>query len=394
MRNSPRIFDCDSHYYEAPDAFTRHVPAAMRARCVQWAEVDGRKRHLVGGKVDLSVGNPLFDPVGPAGSLHEYYRGNPAGVPARDQMRGNLEPQPAYYRDPTARLAKMDEQGIEKTWLFPTLGVLYEEPLKHDIDAVATLFESFNRWLLEDWGFNHRDRIFSAPYITLADPGRAERELEWVLEHDARVFVMRPAAITTREGSRPPGDPVFDGFWSRVNESGITAVIHTGNSGYSTNGYSNDGFGRASIGMSRRPSVKNLVLARAASDYLFSLGCDLLFERFPNVRLASIENGSSFLGDLFHNLEQAAARNPWHFSEDPVELLRDRVWMSPFWEDDLADTLEKMGPDHVIFGSDWPHMEGLPEPREVLEETAALDRGVADRFLYANTVALNERRPV
>ena len=394
MEKPPRIFDCDNHYYEAPDAFIRHVPKPMRARCVQWAEVEGRNRHVVGGKLDLSVANPLFDPVGPAGSLHEYYRGNPAGVPARDQMRGNLEPQPAYYRDPAARLAKMDEQGVEKTWLFPTLGVLYEEPLKHDIDAVATLFESFNRWLLEDWGFNHRDRIFSAPYITLADPGRAERELEWVLEHDARVFVMRPAAITTREGSRPPGDPVFDGFWSRVNESGITAVIHTGNSGYSTNGYSNEGFGRASIGMSRRPSVKNLVLARAASDYLFSLGCDLLFERFPNVRLASIENGSSFLGDLFHNLEQAAARNPWHFGEDPVELLRDRVWMSPFWEDDLADTLEKMGPDHVIFGSDWPHMEGLPEPREVLEETAALDRGVADRFLYANTVALNERRPV
>ena len=68
--------------------------------------------------------------------------------------------------------------------------------------------------------------------------------------------------------------------------------------------------------------------------------------------------------------------------------------MSPFWEDDLADTLEKMGPAHVIFGSDWPHMEGLPEPREVLEETAALESDVAERFLYANTVALNERRPV
>ena len=53
-----------------------------------------------------------------------------------------------------------------------------------------------------------------------------------------------------------------------------------------------------------------------------------------------------------------------------------------------------MGPDHVTFGSDWPHMEGLPEPREVLEETAALESDVADLFLYANTVALNERRPV
>lgn len=390
---SPRIFDCDNHYYEAPDAFTRHVPANMHARCVQWAEIDGRKRHVVGGKLDFSVGNPLFDPVGPAGSLHEYYRGNPAGVPAREQMRGRLEPQPAHYRDPEARLGKMDEQGVEATWLFPTLGILYEEPLKQDVDAVATLFEGFNRWLLEDWGFNYRDRIFSAPYITLADPTRAERELEWALGHDARVFVMRPAAVFTREGHRPPGDPLFDGFWSRVNESGITAVIHTGNSGYSTNGYASDGFGRASVGMSRRPSVKNLVLARAASDYLFSLGCDLLFERFPNVRLASIENGSSFLGDLFHNLEQAAARNPWHFGEDPVALLRDRVWMSPFWEDDLTDVLRRMGPDRVLFGSDWPHMEGLPDPREILEETNGLPADVAERFLFGNTAALNERRP-
>ncbi len=393
MTTSPRIFDCDNHYYEAPDAFTRHVPGEMRARCVQWAEIDGRKRHVVGGNLDFSVANPLFDPVGPAGSLHEYYRGNPAGVPARDQMRGNLEPQPAYYRDPAARLAKMDEQGIEATWLFPTLGVLYEELLKDDVDAVATLFEGFNRWLDEDWGFNHRDRIFAAPYITLADPARAERELEWALERDARIFVMRPAATFTAEGYRPPADPIFDGFWSRVNESGITAVIHTGNSGYSTNGYSAEGFGRASIGMSRRPSVKNLSLARAASDYLFSIGCDLLFERFPNVRIASIENGSSFLPDLFHNLEQAAARNPWHFGEDPIAMLKDRVYMSPFWEDDLSDVIERMGPERVLFGSDWPHMEGLPDPRDILEETAGLDTAVAGRFLYENTAALNERRP-
>jgi predicted TIM-barrel fold metal-dependent hydrolase len=392
MAPTPRIFDCDNHYYEAPDAFTRHVPRAMQARCVQWAEIDGRKRHVVGGRVDLSVGNPLFDPVGPPGSLHEYYRGNADGLPAAELMRGRLEAQPACYRDPEARLATMDEQGVAATWLFPTLGVLYEELLKDDIDAVCTLFEAFNRWLEEDWGLTRGDRIFAAPYITLADPNRAERELEWALARDARIFVMRPAAIRTAEGDRSPGDPIFDGFWSRVDESGITAVIHTGNSGYSSNGYARDGFGRASIGMSRRPSVKNLALGRAASDFLFSLGCDLLFERFPNLRVASIENGSSFLGDLFHHLEQAARRNPWHFGEDPVALLKDRVYMSPFWEDDLEEVIAAMGPDRVLFGSDWPHMEGLPQPGDILAEAGRLAPEVADRFLYANTAALTERR--
>jgi predicted TIM-barrel fold metal-dependent hydrolase len=391
MDSAPRIFDCDNHYYEAPDAFIRHVPAQMQARCVQWAEIDGRKRHVVGGQIDYSVGNPLFDPVGPPGSLHEYYRGNPDGRPAAELMRGRLEPQPACYRDPGARLSTMDTQGVEATWLFPTLGVLYEERLKNDVDAVCTLFEAFNRWLDEDWGFVYADRIFAAPYITLADPRRAERELEWALGRDARIFVMRPAAVRTAEGDLSPGDPAFDGFWSRVEESGIVAVIHTGNSGYSSNGYAREGFGRASVGMSRRPSVKNLALGRAASDFLFSLGCDLVFERFPNLRMASVENGSSFLGDLFHQLEQAARRNPWHFREDPVALMKDRVYMSPFWEDDLESVVEAMGAERVLFGSDWPHMEGLPEPRDILVETDRLESAVADRFLYANTNGLTGR---
>ena len=45
------IFDCDNHYYEALDAFTRHLAPEHRARCVHWAEVDGRRYHVVGGKL-------------------------------------------------------------------------------------------------------------------------------------------------------------------------------------------------------------------------------------------------------------------------------------------------------------------------------------------------------
>ena len=51
-----------------------------------------------------------------------------------------------------------------------------------------------------------------------------------------------------------------------------------------------------------------------------------------------------------------------------------------------------MGPDRVIFGSDWPHMEGLPEPADILGETECLASETAEKFLYANTAALTERR--
>ena len=53
--------------------------------------------------------------------------------------------------------------------------MLYEELLKHDPVAVCATFRAFNRWLEEDWGFAYRDRIFAAPYLTLADVDWAVR---------------------------------------------------------------------------------------------------------------------------------------------------------------------------------------------------------------------------
>jgi len=287
----------------------------------------------------------------------------------------------------------MDEQGLEAVWLFPTLGVLYEEKLKHDTEALCTLFSAFNRWLEEDWGLS-RGRIFAAPYLSLADVDWACAELEWALERDARIIVMRPAAAWTAEGPRAPGSACFDPFWARAAEAGVTVVIHTGNSGYSSNGYDEGGFGLASVGMDQCPSVAGLVLERAANDFLLDLAYKKVFERFPNLRIASIENGSAFLPNLLRQLEYASKRNPWHFREDPVALFREHVWINPFWEDDVVEVVEYMGPDRVLFGSDWPHMEGLAQPRDVLDELDGISPADQQKILYSNVSALNERRPL
>ena len=146
--------------------------------------------------------------------------------------------------------------------------MLYEELLKHDTEAVTQTFRSFNQWLDEDWGLAHQQRIFAAPYITLADVDWAVRELEWALERGARLVCMRPAAVWTSDGPRSPGDPHFDPFWARVNEAGITVAIHAGDSGYSSNGYARDGFSAdfSGGGDMGRPSVKAWSMERAALD--------------------------------------------------------------------------------------------------------------------------------
>ena len=386
-----RPFDADNHYYEALDAFSRHLDPAWAARTIQWAEIDGRKYHVVGGKVSRAVVNPTFDPAAKPGVLKDYFRGNPHGHDPLDLLRARDRISPAY-RDRDARLAAMDEQGLEAVWMFPTLGMIYEELLHHDPEAVTVTFTAFNRWIDDDWGFDNQQRLFASPYISLANVDWAVRELDWALDRGARTIVMRPAAPTTANGPRSPGHTDFDPFWARVNEVGITVVVHAGDSGYSSHGYASDGFTSNFKSAIPQP-MKLLQLERPIEDFLASLVCDQLFGRFPNVRVASVENGAGFLPGLLKKLTITARKMAGWFPEDPIETFRRHIWINPFWEDDLGELLAIMGPDRVIFGSDWPHIEGMPLPLEYLDETAGLDPDVVAKVMRANTTELNERRP-
>jgi predicted TIM-barrel fold metal-dependent hydrolase len=386
-----RPFDADNHYYEALDAFTRHLDPAWGPRTFQWAEIGGRQYNVLGGRVSRAVVNPTFDPVASPGVLKDYFRGNPNGdnpldlLKARDRIKDE-------YRDRDARLATMDVHGLDKIWLFPTLGMVYEEELRHDPEAVAVLFRAFNRWVEEDWGFDYQDRIFAAPYLTLADLDFACSELEWALDKGARTIVMRPAAPTTVLGQRPPTDPQFDPFWARVNEAGITVVVHAGDSGYSSNGYATDGFTSNFKGGVPQP-IKMLQLERPIEDFLASLIGDQLFHRFPNLRVASVENGAGFLRGLFHRLDALGHKMAGWFPEDPIETFRRHIWINPFWEDNVHDLLELMGPERILFGSDWPHIEGMPAPLDYLDELEGLEQKVIDLVVRENVSELNELRP-
>ena len=81
---------------------------------------------------------------------------------------------------------------------------------------------------------------------------------------------MRPAAVATLEGMKNPFDEQFDPFWSRVNEAGVTVVVHAADSGRSGNGYVDREFS-ASFEGSFRPSIAFYDIERAAEDWLLEL---------------------------------------------------------------------------------------------------------------------------
>ncbi|KPM56031.1 amidohydrolase [Frankia sp. R43] len=363
----PWIFDFDNHYYEAEDAFTRYQDPSLRNRGVRWAEVNGRRRLLVGGTLNSYIANPTFNPVAKPGALYDWYRGNPRQQQIKDAF-GELEPLPAEYQDRAARLRVMDEQGLAAMLVFPTLGVGLEDALKRDTDAAGKVFQAFNRWLDDDWGFRYENRLFAVPYIPLLDPVFAAEELRRLIDGGALVVNVRNAPVPVAGGYRSPFDPAYDPFWGLAAEAGVAVATHAGLDGYDALVQMWEPGGEETS-LFRSPLRGIVTKSRAVSDFYAAAVCHRIFDRFPALRFASVENGASWVPELLHRLDDAANRNPGYFRDSPREVFGEHVWITPFWEDDIDTLVKDVRVDRLLLGSDWPHAEGVRQPVDFLDES-------------------------
>ncbi len=368
-------FDADSHYYEAEDALTRYLPREWKRRGPKWAEIYGRKRLLLGDKVYNFIPNPTFDPVARPGCMHEYYAAKTEGLDFKELM-GDLEAIRPEYRDRDARLKVMDEQGVGASWLFPTLAVTIEVTYQPDIEACLATLRAFNRWLQEDWGFAYKDRIFAAPVLSLSDPEWAVEELEWCIAQGAKVVSMRNGPVYTKYGTTSPGAPEFDPFWARVQEAGLVMAPHAGDDGYDFLGKIWEPWDEY-LGFKVSPLRKAVTSQRAVPDFFAALVCHRVFERFPRLKMASIENGASWVQPLLVRLFRGHAQTAGYYKTNPVDQFNEHVWVTPFWEDNVAELATHMPTERIIFGSDWPHVEGVAKPLDFLEAVEGF--GVDDR---------------
>lgn len=380
------VFDTDSHYYEPLDAFTRYIPKGMVSRCVQWADVDGRQRLLVGGRLFTALGNPTFDPVPRPGALWEYFLGNnPKGLETKD-MWGELEPIRPEYRDRNVRLKVMDDQRIDKLLIFPTLAVIIEQQLQDDPEACVTAFHAFNQWLLDDWGFAYKDRIFGVPYLTLADPQAALSEVEWALEHGVKAIDVRAAPPPASSGARSPADPKFDPVWARLAEAGVLVCTHLGNA---TPWFYErwEEPPRGGTGFRILPLKWMLGNNRDITDFFAVVVSHELFRRFPDLRMMSVENGAGWVGPLKKMFKKVYGQSPQCFPENPVDVFDRHVWVTPFWEDPVEMVVSDVAADRITYGSDWPHLEGTEHPRDYLNTISDLDENLQRKIMYDNAVA-------
>jgi predicted TIM-barrel fold metal-dependent hydrolase len=380
------VFDADNHLYETKDALTKFLPEE-RAGLIDYIDVHGRTKIAVKGQISDYIPNPTFEVVARPGAQEDYFRkGNPEGKNRREIFGEPMRSIPAF-RNPVDRIALMDEQGLDRTLMFPTLASLVEERMRDDPAMMHAVIHALNEWLHETWGFDHDGRIFTTPIITLSIVDRAIEELEWVLERGAKAILIRPAPVPGYQGPRSFGLPEFDPFWAKVVEHDVLVTMHSSDSGYER--YSNDWMGSGSEMLPFEPQAFRMLSAwRPIEDAVAAMICHGALSRFPEIKLAVIENGSSWVEPLLKNLADIYKKMPQDFLEDPVAVFKRNVYISPFWEEDLGALAELIGVDHVLFGSDYPHPEGLADPPSYVDELAGLPDETIRKIMGGNLARL------
>jgi len=382
------LIDADNHYYETTDCFTRHIESAYADRTL-------RAERRANGEYDVFLGGKpwhymdvKFEKTNKPGSMIEILHRKGDVNWADSYSKENML---AGYQDHDARLALMDEQGIEAALLLPTLAVVVEQTIVDDPDLTYASLRAFNRWLEEDWGYAYQDRIFAVPMLSLLDLDQALVELERVLAAGARLIHLRPGPVR----GCSPGDARFDPFWARLNEAEVPVAMHLSDSGY--NQMVSTQWGDEPDPPVREQSAFQWAFChgdRPIMETIGSLIYNNLFTRFPKLRVASIENGSGWVEYLLSTLDKKkgmARYGPWPNGRPkgrPSEIFRRHITLTPYPEDDIPRLLDFLGPDNVLFGSDYPHPEGIAVPSEFVELLGSTSEEDTHKVMRGNSAAL------
>jgi predicted TIM-barrel fold metal-dependent hydrolase len=248
---------------------------------------------------------------------------------------------------------------------------------------------AINQWLLDQWTFDYQGRIFATPVITLPIVEEAIIELEWALANGAKIVLIRPAPANGLRGPRSIALPEFDPIWARIQEAKVPVAMHASFPPL-TSYYATWEPGTGDSAFKPSPLKQLLLQHREVEDAIAAMICQGALSRFPDLRILSVENGADWVGHLQHQLDATYRKMPQEFTEHPVEVFRRNVYVNPFWEDDVADVIELCGVEHVLFGSDYPHPEGLAEPLDYLDTLrgAQLDDTTIRQVMSTNANAL------
>ena len=361
------IISADSHVIELPDLWEKGVPQALKEQAPK-LYFDEKRNAWMFGSSDVApqaVGG-LFMAGQKPEQINDFRK---AGFAVARQ--GGW--------DPIARLKDMEQDGVLAEVLYPSLGLglfCVEDPALQE-----ALFRAYNDWLV-DYCSKVPDKLFGIALISMFNVENAIAEMERCKKHR-----MSGTMIWQVPHPRLPFTaPHYERFWAASQDLDMPVHLHilTG-FGDSMKRQTSHGMQRYRIGVNQ---------TREIEDALFDMIFSGVLERYPRLKIVSVENEIGWMPFWLGQCDKAFRRHrvnePLAIDKPPSEYFRRQVYAT-FFNDHVGGRLFSWwGADNCMWSNDYPHQNSTwPNSRDVInrdmKQLAPADRR---KLLCANVEKL------
>jgi predicted TIM-barrel fold metal-dependent hydrolase len=386
------VNDADEHSTPKPTAYQEYIDPDKREMAIRDVTLpDGRRTQIFNGRPrrwtyknfqvvgsnevlsDMGVKDAGADESGqviPGSLLTKLNPLKGLDAEGRKEFAARYRELQEHLDNPSDRLVVMDAQGINAAVNFATLPGI-ETEFEEDFDGLYANLIALNRYLGQEWQFNYENRLFTPPFVSFADPEGALKQLEDIMKIDV------PRVIQTSSGPSmhtSPFRPENDRFWSICSEAGIRLATHLASiTRYAAHG---EEWNEPEVMLGDMDAFQ-WVFYYGDRPAMETVGAAILqgwFERFPKMKLLLSEQGTVWLPYTIRKLDHAflmGRRATWgKLTMRPSEYFRQHCFVAPFPEENVPRAVEAVGIEPIVFGSDFPHGEGLPDPSSYLGQIA------------------------
>lgn len=349
------LVDADAHILEPANIWRDYTTNKFKDRVVsieknsegkEYMKIDGKPAKLFRRDI-LSVlgGMGRTDEEVMAASKNDYSTGAPFGS-----------------MNPVERLSVMDSDGIEKSILYPSLGLMWESEMV-DISLAQECAKAYNRWIV-DFCSTDKSRLIPIAHIVLGEGEESARELMRAVKDGCKGAFLAPFTMSRKAH----GHTDFDSFWKCASELGVPIGIHPMNEHPSIRVYQR--FNRLA------PSewFANVLGGQATQQAfvaMFQLG---LFDRFPDIKIVVLESGGGWLPHLLERMDasyDAAFGKTVALKNKPSSYMSSNCWISIDPDErSIAKNIDCIGSDRVLWASDFPHGDHTSEYIHHIEQLA------------------------